>query len=130
MLETFEAWIGFILVLILFGTLLGSFLMWYGAGLAGIPKSSFWRSLAAALFACVVTYLSTLAALGLGLPLKTLHGFVVGLVVSLLVIKATYLTSFFKALVPWLFFMIVQALVILAAAELLIGGLTYLLKMM
>ena len=124
MLETIEAWIGFFLVLMFLGTLLASFLMWYSAGLAGIVKSGFWRSLLCALIACVVTYLLALLALVLGPPVQTLHGFAAGLFLSIFVIKGIYRTSIIRALVPWLFFLITQALVIFAGAELLIGGLT------
>jgi hypothetical protein len=130
MLETLEAWIGFVLVLIFFGTCLAWFLMWYGAGLARIPKSGFWRSLGAALFASVVVYLVTLAALVYGPPMKTVYGLAAGFILALAVIKVSYLTSFLRALVPWLFFLIAQAIVILAATELLIGDLADLLGMM
>ncbi len=124
MLETIEAWTGFILVLMFLGSLLACFLMWYGAGLASIEKSGFWRSLLAAFFACVLTYLLVLAALVLGPPVQTLHGFAAGLLLSIFVIKGTYRTSFLRALVPWLSFLIAQAITILAGAELFIGGLT------
>ncbi len=124
MLETIEAWIGFVLVLKFLGTLLACFLIWYGASLASIEKSGFWRSLLAAFLACVVTYLLALAALVLGPPVQTLHGFAAGLLLSIFVIKGTYRTSFSRTLVPWLFFLIAQALAILAGAELFIGGLT------
>ena len=129
MIETLEAWMSFFLVLTLSGTFLGLFLMWYGAGLAGISRSGFWRSLAAALFSSVVTYATALAALVWGPPVKVLHGLAAGLVISLPVIKATYRTAFLKSLVPWLFFLIAQAIVILIATELFIGGLPDLLQM-
>jgi hypothetical protein len=123
MIEILEAWASLIAVLILLGTFLGLFLMWYGAGLAGIRRSGFWRSLAAALLASMVAYAAALAALVFGPPVKTLHGLAVGLVVALVVIKAVYLTSFLRALIPWLFFLIAQALTIWIAVRLFVGGL-------
>lgn len=128
MLETIEAWAGFILILMFLGTLFACFLMWYGAGLAGIKKSGFWRSLFAAFSACVVSYLFALAALVLNPQVQTLYGFAAGLLLSIFVIKGIYHTSFFKALVPWSFFLITQALAIFVTAELFIGGFTDLLK--
>lgn len=127
MIETLEAWIGFILVLIFFGTLFSCFSMWYGAGLAGIKLSGFWRSLLTALFASGLTYLLVLVVLTIGPPIKILHGLAAGLLLSLLVIKGIYRTSIIKALAPWIFFLIAQALAILAGAELSMGGLTDLL---
>jgi hypothetical protein len=123
MLETIEAWVGFILVLIFLGTLLGCFSMWYGAGLAGVEKARFWRSLVAAFLACLLTYLLPLTALAVGPVVQTLHALAAGLLLSLFVIKGTYRTSFLKAMVPWLFFLISQAFAILAGAEVFIGGL-------
>jgi hypothetical protein len=123
MFETIEAWVGFILVLIFLGTLLACFLMWYAAGLAAIAKSGFWRSLFAAFLASVVSYLFFLAALALNLEFQALYGFAAGLLLSIFIIKGIYATSFFKALVPWIFFLIAQALVIFIATELFIGGL-------
>jgi hypothetical protein len=129
MLETLEAWISFIVVLIFSGTILGLFLMWYGAGLAGIQKSSFWRSLAAAFLSSADTYLMALVALLAGPPVKLLYGLAAGLLLSVFIIKGVYRTSFLKALVPWLFFLIAQTLVILAATELFIGGFDDLFRM-
>lgn len=130
MFETIEAWIGFILVLIFLGTLLATFLMWYAAGLAGIAKSSFWRSLCGALFGSGITYLFALVALLFSPHVKTLYGLAAGLLLSLFIIKAIYRASLTKSTVPWLFFLIAQAIVILAAAELFIGSPNELLKMM
>ena len=123
MLETIEAWIGFILVLMFLGTFFSSFSLWYGAGLGRIDNSGFWKSLLAALCACAATYLLVPAALAFGPPVKVLHGLAAGLLLSLFIIKGIFRTSLLRALVPWLFFLIVQALIILAAAELFIGSL-------
>ena len=128
MIETFEAWVGFVLVLLFFGTLFGCLLLWYATGLAGIQKSGFWRSLFGALFAAAVTYLLGLGALAIGSPVKTLHGLAAGLLLSLFIIKAVYRTSLIKAMLPWLFFAISQAIVVLAATELLIGSLSDLIE--
>ena len=123
MLETIEAWIGFILVLVFLGTLFAGFSMWYGAGLGRIDRSGFWKSLFVAFCASGVTYLITLAALVFSPSIRTLHGFAAGLVLSVFVIKGIYRTSLLKALVPWVFFLAAQGLAILAAAELVIGSL-------
>lgn len=129
MLETIEAWITFVLILIFFGTILACFLMWYASGLAGIEKSGFWRSLASALFASVASYLSALAALVYGLPVKTLYGLAAGLLISLFIIKGTYKTSLPKAFIVWLFFVIAQAIIILVGTELFIGSLNDLIEL-
>lgn len=129
MSETFEAWIGFDLVLILLGTILGFILVWYAGGLAGIEKAKFLRSLLVGFFASAATYLISLGALMYGPPVKTVHGLALGLFFSLVIIMVIYNTSLLKALVPWLFFMIAQAIVILGATELFIGGLSEFLEM-
>ena len=104
--------------------LFACFLMWYGAGLAGIKKSGFWRSLFAAFSACVVSYLFALAALVLNPQVQTLYGFAAGLLLSIFVIKGIYHTSFLKALVPWSFLIINQAHANFFTADLFIGGFT------
>jgi len=111
------------MVLIFLGTLLATFLMWYGAGLGGIDKSGFWRSFQVAFLACVATYLLALAALVLGPPVQTLYGFAIGLLLSVFIIKGFYRTSFIRAMVPWLFFLVSQALALLIGTEMFIGGL-------
>jgi hypothetical protein len=130
MLETLEAWIGFILVLIFLGTSISCFLMWYGAGLAGVVKSGFWRSLFASLCSAGITYLIVLAVLVFGSPIKPLYGLAAGLLLSVFIIKGIYKASIFEALVPWLFFLIAQALSIFFGAELAMGGLSDLLAIL
>jgi hypothetical protein len=123
MLETLEAWISFVCVLIFLGTLISWFFKWYGAGLAGIKKTGFWRPLGAAFFTSATTYLIALAALYIGPPVKTLHGLAAGLLLSFFIIKGIYRATVFRALVPWFFFLVSQALAIWLGVELFIGGL-------
>jgi hypothetical protein len=124
LLETIEAWIGFTLVLIFLGTIVGCFLMWYGARLAGVAKAGFVRSLWAALFSSAWTYFLTLSAMAYPIPpIKPAYALALGLLISALFIKRIYLTSSGKALVVWIFFVGTQALAIFLAAELFIGSL-------
>ncbi len=123
MMETFYAWIGFVIILVFLGALISLFLMWYGAGLSGIGKANFWRSLCAALITSVTTYLIALAALMAGPPGITLYGLGFGLFLSFFILKWIYKTSFLKALGPWIFFLISQALAIFLGIQLFIGSL-------
>lgn len=123
-LETIEAWIGFTLVLVFLGTIVGCFLMWYGAGLAGVERSGFFRSFRAALASSAWTYLIVLLSMAYPLPpIQPVYALAFSLLVSILIIKRIYRTSFGKALGVWLFFIAVQALVIFFSAELFIGSL-------
>ena len=87
--------------------LVASFFMWLGAKIAGVERSSYGRSMVAAVAAAFVTWL--VSYVGAQIPsLPRVIGFIVGLVLTIVVIQAAYSTRFGKALLVWIFNIIAQ----------------------
>ncbi|UCF06478.1 MAG: hypothetical protein JSV33_05475 [bacterium] len=93
--------VGIIFVFI-FAVVIGAFFMWIAAKIARVERSSFGRAIVAAIGSSFVSLL--VAFLFHWIPLLgNLIGFIVGLFLSILVIKAAFDTSFGKALLVWTF---------------------------
>jgi hypothetical protein len=116
--------IGIIFLFILM-VLLGGLFMWIAAKIVRVENSSFGRALVAAIGS---SFISVLAAFLFNLlpVIGNLFGFIIGLLLSILVIKAVFGTSFGKALLVWIFdliatFIAVALAAMLMASSLLIG---------
>jgi hypothetical protein len=97
---------------LLVGVMVAGLFMWLGAKIAGVRRASFGRAVVAALASWVVTGLCyglapLLPIIGLGLAT------VGAILLSVVVIKAAFDTSFGKALLVWVFNLVVQAAAIL-----------------
>jgi hypothetical protein len=89
--------------------LVASFFMWLGAKIARVERSSYGRSMVAAVAAAFVTWL--VSYVGAQIPsMPRVIGFVVGLVLTIVVIQAAYSTRFGKALLVWIFNLIAQVI--------------------
>jgi len=99
----------------IFMVLIGGFFMWIAAKIAKVEKSSFARAMAAAVAASFVEIL--VAFLFSLVPvLGNLFGFILGLVITIFVIKTVFGTSFKKGLLVWIFNLIAVGVAIAAAS--------------
>ena len=105
--------IGIIFAFILM-VIIGGLLMWVAAKIARVEKSSFGRAMAAAVATSFVTVLASFL-FKLVPVLGDLFGFVAGLVLAILVIKAVFGTSFGKAIVVWIFHLVATGIAVLLA---------------
>jgi hypothetical protein len=86
----------------LVATIISAIFIWVGAKLAGIQGATFIRSFWAALFSSVLVWVFTglgTAVFGFGAFL----GWIVGVLVTLWVLKAFFKTTWGKAFLAWLF---------------------------
>lgn len=121
----FGAWVIF---LVLFTVLLGGFFMWIAAKIARVKKSTFGRAILAAfvssIVAIVVSFIfGVVPVIGNGL------GFLLGLFFSILIIMWAFDTSFFKALLVWIF-NIIAVIIAVAITALLTAGSLFMLASM
>ena len=101
-------------LVLLIGVVVAGLFMWLGAKIAGVRRATFGRAVVAAIASWFVTGLCfglapILPVIGLGLA--TLGS----ILLSLVVIKAAFDTSLGKALLVWIFNLIVQAVAALLA---------------
>ncbi len=106
--------IGMIVLFVLM-VLIGGFFMWIAAKIARVEKSSFGRAIMAALAS---SFVSIVAAIIFNLlpVIGNLFGFLIGIVLSILVIKAIFSTSIGKALLVWIFDIIATAIALVLAS--------------
>ena len=114
-LLTLGAGVVFLLVVgvVVVATMVSAFFIWLGAKIAGVKNATFMKSFWAALISSVLIWV--LAAV-INAP-----GWVLGLLVSLVVIKAIFDTSWGKALLTWIFHGIVQFVLLVLVVLILIG---------
>ncbi len=113
--------IGIIFAFILM-VIVGGLFMWIAAKIARVEKSSFGRAMAAAVAASFVEIF--VAFLFNLVPVfGNLFGFILGLVITILVIKAVFDTSFGKALLVWIFNLIAAFVAIALAAMIMASSL-------
>ena len=106
--------VGLFFGLMLVGALVSGLFIWIGAKVAGIPNPGFGRCVMVAIVTSVGTWL--LAFVLSILPVVgTFGGFVLGLLLSLLIIKSLFNVSFGKAALVWLFHVIAQCVAIAIA---------------
>ncbi len=113
--------IGIIFLFILM-VLLGGFFMWIAAKIVRAENSSFGRALVAAIGS---SFIAVLAAFLFDLlpVIGNLFGFIIGLILAIVVIKAAFGTSFGKALLIWIFDLIATFIAVALAAILMASSL-------
>jgi len=108
--------VGFALLLFVAGcivvaTVISAIFIWLGAKLAGIKGATFGRSFWAALVSSFLVWALT----GIGAALfgfGTVLGWIIGILITLVVLKKIFNTTWGKALLAWLFQGIAQLLVL------------------
>lgn len=113
--------IGIIFAFILM-VIIGGLLMWVAAKIARVEHSSLGRAMAAAVATSFVTVLASFL-FKLVPVLGDLFGFIAGLVLAILVIKAVFRTSFGKALVVWIFNLVATGFAVLLATMIMASSL-------
>lgn len=106
--------VGMIILFILM-VLLGGFFMWIAAKIARVGDSSFGRAIIASVASSFVSILAALVFNALPF-VGNLFGFIIGIILSILIIKAIFRTSLSKALLVWIFDLIATGIAIAIAA--------------
>lgn len=81
---------------------LDSLFLHIGAKLAGVPRATFWKAVKASI-ACALATLLLALVFSVVLVAGTGVGFLAGLLLTILVLQASYGTSFGKAFLLWIF---------------------------
>jgi hypothetical protein len=115
--------IGIIFVFV-FGVIISGLLMWLAAKISKVEKATFTRAATAAVACSFVTVLFA-GLFGFVPVLGNFFGFVVGLLVSIYVIKVSFATTFGKALLVWIFD-ILGSIVAIALASMLMATAVFL----
>ena len=113
--------IGIIFAFILM-VIIGGLLMWIAAKITRVENSSFGRAMAAAVATSFVTILASFL-FKLVPVLGDFFGFIAGLVLTILVIKAVLRTSFGKAFVVWIFYLVAAGVAVALAAMIMASSL-------
>jgi hypothetical protein len=101
-MAAFEFTMGNAIILAIIAIFIASFFMWLGAKIARVENSTFGRSIVAAVASGFITWL--LSIIFIQIPsMSNITGFIIGLILTIIVIKAAYGTSFGKALLVWIF---------------------------
>ena len=101
-MEILAGTLGALLGLLVLWVLLSAFFIWIGAKMAFIQKASFGRAIMAALACGMGSFLLSGILLFLP-PIGPILGQVIGIMLSLFIIKAIFETSFGKAFLAWMF---------------------------
>lgn len=117
------AYIGIVIISILLST----FFMWLGAKVTNVKKADFINSLIAAVGASVVTGLVSWAFAGFA-GVGAAVGYLLGLALSVVVIKAAYDIDYSKALIIWIFHLIATIIAIFVAVATFADALLTILK--
>lgn len=107
----------------LIGAVVASLFIWIGAKIARVRASRFGRAMVAAIGAGFLNWLSSTVLLELDVT-NEVAGFLIGLFLTILVIKAAFDTTWGKALLVWVFNIIAQALAFYVGALLVAGDTT------
>lgn len=107
----------------LVGAVVASLFIWIGAKIARVAGSTFGRAMVAAVGAGFLNWLSATVLLELEVT-SEVAGFLVGLFLTILVVKAAFDTSWGKALLVWVFNIIAQAIAFWAGSLLIAGDST------
>jgi len=100
--------------------ILNSFFLHVGAKMAGVRRATFGRAVKASIACALSTLL--LAMIFSWVPVGgTAVGFLIGLGLTILVLQASYSTSFGKAFLLWLFNVAAQIIAVIAGTFLLTG---------
>jgi hypothetical protein len=110
----FELTTGGFLIAALIAIFLASFFMWIGAKIARVGNATFGRSIVAAVGSGFITWLVSIVFDYIP-ETPFIIGFIVGLFLTIIIIKAAYSTSFGKALLVWIFGVIAEIIALLLA---------------
>jgi len=127
MLETLEAWSGFVFVAIFFSIIGATFFIWVGTKTFGIEGITLKKIIITAILASVVIYIVTLVFSALPF-LGTVLSYFIALLLSLFVIRFALGLTIQQSLVLWIFNTAAQILALIISAKLFIGGIKYLIK--
>ncbi len=121
-MEIIGAMLGMITGMMIIATIIAAFFMWVGAKMAGVRNATFFKSIVAALGSAFITWFISLV-FSVVPVFGTVLGFIIGLFFAILVIKASYSTSFGKALLVWIFHIIAEIIAIIIGAMTFASGL-------
>ncbi len=105
--------------------IIGGFFMWIAAKIAHVEKSTFGRAIVAAIGSSAVTLVISFIFDFFPI-IGNLFGFIIGLFLSLFVIKGAFDTSFGKAVLVWIFDIIAKIIAMLIAILFAAGSLAVL----
>lgn len=112
--------IGGLLVVAFLVVVLDSFFLHVGARMAGIRRATFGKAVKASIACALATLL--LAIIFSWIPVAgTAVGFLIGLALTILVLQASYNTSFGKAFLLWIFNVVAQIIAVILGAMLFSG---------
>ena len=97
--------------IVLIAILVGAFFIWLGAKMASVKNATFGRSILAAIGASVVTGLLSWVFAGFT-GIGAIVGFLIGLFLSILIIKAVFKIDWGKALLVWVFHVVAEIIAI------------------
>lgn len=123
--------IGFTLFLFFVGlfvaaTIISAFFIWIGSRVAGVPEATFGKAFWAAIITSLVVWaLTGLASLLFGFG--SVAGWLLGVIITLMLLKWIYKTTWGKAFLTWLFCGIAQVAVFVVAIILALTGVVVLL---
>ena len=106
--------VGIIFVFV-FMVIISGILMWVAAKIARVENATFGRAMLAAIAASFVEVVVAFVFNAVPI-LGNLIGFIIGLIASILVIKAVFRISFGKALLVWIFNLVAALIAIVLAA--------------
>jgi hypothetical protein len=111
--------IGMIVAFVL-AVIIGGFFMWIAAKIVRVEKSTFGRAVIAAIGASAVSFL--LAVVFHFIPLiGNALGFIIGLFLTIFVIKGAFETSTGKAILVWIFNIVATVVAVLVASVIVAG---------
>lgn len=112
---------GFFLLLA-FAVLISGIFMWIGARLAGVQRATLGRAILAAIASTAIAWIIR-GLFAAALPfVGPFIGFLLGLLLVLVAIRVIFDTSFGKALLAWIFFILAQMVAGLLVGLLFFGG--------
>jgi len=112
--------IGGLLFVAVLVVILDSFFLHIGAKMAGVRRATFGKAVKASIACALATLL--LAVIFSWIPVAgTGVGFLIGLALTILVLQASYNTSFGKAFLLWIFNVVAQILAVILGAMLFSG---------
>lgn len=123
--------IGFTLVLFFIGlfvaaTVISAFFIWIGTKIAGVSGATFGKALWAAIVTSFVVW--ALTGVGSGLfGLGSVAGWLLGVLITLVILKWIYKTTWGKSFLTWLFCGLAQVVVLAVAIILAMTGVVVLL---
>ena len=125
--EALEAFSGLLLVMIFLGTFVSGICFWIGGKSLKLKTWKLRKILFCAVFACVITYITTFVLSALPF-LGAVTAFFLGLILSLFPIKSFFRISLRQAAGLWVMYAVAQIVAVVLSAELFIGGIAYLLE--